>query len=183
MSAGRSNYQFDAAEPDDATSLANWRCNEAHPAALTDRCGADLSIQGKPALMLDGISTKPLHRGAGLLDIQACCLVPTYPCETRQSENVIDATGPRQGVVGKVAFPAASMVRPKRSDFARLQHVDRGTVKEQAQLKPAAFLVERPTMAKREGLGWMGHTATRSRHNDASLDTAQLQIISCVNQR
>ena len=183
QSAGRSDYKLDTAKSDDAASLADWRCNKSHPAALTDRCGTHLSIQSKAALVFDCISAKALHRDAGMFGIQGCCLVTTDPRETGQSENVIDAAGPRQGVVDKIAFPAAGMMRPERSDLARLKHVDSRATEEQAELEPAGFLVKRPTMAKREGLGWMEHTATRSRHNDASQDTAQLQIISCLNQR
>jgi len=160
--ANRSDYQLDSTEPDHSASLADGRCDKPHPAAFADRCGSDLSIQGKAAPVLDCIGTKALHRHSGFLAVQGCCVVTGHSCKARQSENVIDAAAPRQGIVGKIALPTTGMMRPKRSDFARLKSIYGSAAEDPAQLKSAGFLVKRPAMVNREGLGWMEHRARAS---------------------
>lgn len=44
QSARQSNHQLQSTEPDGASVLAYGRCNKAHPAGLSDRYSADLSI-------------------------------------------------------------------------------------------------------------------------------------------
>ena len=127
--------------------------------------------------MLDSISAKTLHRDARLLGIESGSLVTCYRCKARQSKNVIDSTGPHQGIVGKIAFPIAGMVRSQRADFTWLQNIDRRAIQDPAQLKLTAFLVKWPTMVKRERLGWMKHITPD--HNDLC---SQIPQMDCTNR-
>ena len=131
-------------------TIAYWRRHQAHPAIGPDR-GPDLHVNGETSPVLDTVRAEPLHDRSRFFAIEANRFFACHPHPSRQAENIIDPARPDQGVVAKVALPAAHMMQSKLADLRRLEQVcDRG-IEDIAQLKLPGLLPERPGMAQYDG--------------------------------
>jgi len=112
-------------------AVAVWNCDKSHPAKFPSG-RANFCIQSEPALVLDGVCTQPFHDCSRCFGIESDSFLASSLYSSGQPEDVVNAAGPKQGIVREVTFPAASMMNSKLSDFRWLDHVDDAAIKDTA---------------------------------------------------
>ena len=149
----QSDYQFQSMQPHDAFAIADRSGNQPHPAVPSPDSRKDSGVQGKTALMLDGMGAQTFHDGTGVLTIKRNCFFSTDTFASGQSEDVINATGSDQRIVSEVTFPATGMVDSQTPYFGRLNGVDDRAVQNAAELEVARLFTKWPAMMELERFG------------------------------
>jgi hypothetical protein len=81
-----------------------------------------------------------------MFSIEGQGLVACHLCTTGQAKDVVYAARPREVVVGKVAFPATSMMDTQRADFGRRDRINDRRAQNKAEFELPRPLKQRPTL-------------------------------------
>jgi len=144
---GELDDQFEPMQAYHALADADWSRDKANPAAACSG-GTDFRIDREASLVPNGISAKALHGRPRMLRIKRNRLVTANGRSSRQSENVVNAARPDEGIVRKIAFPKSGVMEPELANCCRLEDVRNGAVQDAAKVKMARLLIKRPAMTQ-----------------------------------
>lgn len=128
--------QLQAVQTRNPAFLEDRGGDEPNPAIFSN-CGANFHIERESTFVPDRMRTEVVHLRARFFAIIANRLRTAHQSPARKPENVVDAAGPGERIVGQVAFPATGMMQSKLTHPGRCDQIRYGAIENMAKLEAA----------------------------------------------